>query len=1026
MSNVNFCSGNHILVGLGGTGGKILRAVKMRMFEEFHSLEERSNLPISYLYVDSTTEMMPVDGRARADFRVMGQDASFTNDKFFNIKAVDVGEVLDHIDSYPSVKGIVDNVQAVKQAIGSLGHAAGQKRRAGRLLFAANAVGYVNSLRGAYRRCENVSNNADKTTIYIFAGLAGGTGSGAIIDTIIQTRKAFPSAKILVFAMLPELHLPKDDMDQGRYYPNGYAALEEINALQTGRWFPHDVTGSQEARLYNDRVKGVADGITIYSNINDNGYTVKDSLKDLPQIVGDFIFSRIFLINDEDMVNRDMLGAFNFENMDDFALEYDETAIPDERGVVPVARTKKINSFGLKRVVYPELRILKHITYSVGESVLYQLRYNNWRENQGYVNEEKNKDYRREYLNKENLRNWMLDEAHLILDEKVLDSDPDYPAISDYWRDKAMSDPNNSLNAKNPLSDLYDTLGVFYDMYFREEGVEKYYSGKERVVKESAREIVGKIERALFEKWNQGDISIEELLKVSKLLLEKIREIRKELETAYSKTIDNLTACEEEIDENNKIWANLGISRFMGKDKRIFGKHQTLLGDYYTEKTRKVALDFAQKLSAEVAMELGRMYEDITLFSKKIIDALKETERLVFAHQKINKGLEDLKGIIVEVSEEDSMEKFEAEIKVDKTEMPEIARQIRAAILPDSEFINFGRLASAISVEEIIDTFDLTLSRIVETRHSKKSISDHKVLGLNILSQLKQQLLTDDDIKAFAAKIISQSGVFLKLDDTEVKRHLNNNEGNLSPSEPASINKRTILISMPAPDKDETLQKFAEKLQRAFKSSISQDGGKTSIEVNMSSPRKNELSIVSIRYCFPLRTVKWLHDYKAKYDQFLSTGNQATDKNNRVLLYGEKDGTTLPSLPYVENWKEIVDKKKQKLNSPVQSEFGSTQGMPPKAASVPPPVVGNIPIPNEQPQISLYIAVNGQSYGPYDYATCRELVKNRQLVPESQVWMEGMSNWQQASQVAMLNTLFAPAPPSTMPPMPGAFPPPIV
>ena len=26
---------NHILVGLGGTGGKILKAFKMRMFEEF-------------------------------------------------------------------------------------------------------------------------------------------------------------------------------------------------------------------------------------------------------------------------------------------------------------------------------------------------------------------------------------------------------------------------------------------------------------------------------------------------------------------------------------------------------------------------------------------------------------------------------------------------------------------------------------------------------------------------------------------------------------------------------------------------------------------------------------------------------------------------------------------------------------------------------------------------------------------------------------------------------------------------------
>ena len=34
MATVNL-KNNHILVGLGGTGGKILRAFKMRMFEDF-------------------------------------------------------------------------------------------------------------------------------------------------------------------------------------------------------------------------------------------------------------------------------------------------------------------------------------------------------------------------------------------------------------------------------------------------------------------------------------------------------------------------------------------------------------------------------------------------------------------------------------------------------------------------------------------------------------------------------------------------------------------------------------------------------------------------------------------------------------------------------------------------------------------------------------------------------------------------------------------------------------------------------
>ena len=41
----NFCNSNHILVGLGGTGGKILRAFKMRMFEEFPDQEERNKTP---------------------------------------------------------------------------------------------------------------------------------------------------------------------------------------------------------------------------------------------------------------------------------------------------------------------------------------------------------------------------------------------------------------------------------------------------------------------------------------------------------------------------------------------------------------------------------------------------------------------------------------------------------------------------------------------------------------------------------------------------------------------------------------------------------------------------------------------------------------------------------------------------------------------------------------------------------------------------------------------------------------------
>lgn len=1026
MSNTVTVTGNHILVGLGGTGGKILRAFKMRMFEEFPTSEERKKQPVSILYVDSTDEMMPKDGRARADFRVMGQDASFSNNEFLNIKAVDVEHILDHISNYPAVKGIVDNVGAVKSAIGSLGQAAGQKRRAGRLLFAANAVGYVNSLKDAYYRAQEVSGTSDKTTIYLFAGLSGGTGSGSIIDAVVQTRKTFPEAKILVFAMIPEMHLPKSDMDQGRYYQNGYAAMVELNALQTGRWSPQDVTGSGKINLYNDRVKGVANGLTVYSNVNENGLTI-NSLSELPKIVSDYVFARVFYINDEDQINEDLIKAYNFENMDDFALEFDEAANAGADGRIPVARTKKINSFGIKRVIYPELRVLKHITYTLGESVLYQFKFNNWRENQGFVNEERNKDYRRDYLSKENQQAWMLDLEHLTLEKKILEPDTDYPVFNDYWHDKAIGYAEEAKKDSNPLNELDNILADFYSTHFREDGVEGFYAAKERAIPEMAKEVRRRIEHGLFDKWKLGDISIVELQRVSKLLIERIGEIRTEIETAVKDETDNFKAIDEDRLGNVEEWSRLGIlQRMVGAGARRYAEHQGILTDYYSSKTRLVALEFAKKLAAKISVEIGKLDADISAFGQKIADAIEETEKLVAAQRKTNKGLEDMRGAIIEVSEEEAMGEFESDVRTDKIDMPNIARQLREAILPQGEFVNFGFLANDINVDDIKDAFDIKLSEIVRTKHNEKADADKKVLGLNILTQLQQQLKTDDDIKAFANKIVQQSGVYLKLNNDQIRLHLRNNEGHLSPTNPASINKKAILVSIPSPDENEGLKRFADKLEDAFKNSFNQSTARTSIIVNRKSPRKDELSIITVGYCYPMRAIDWMQPYRQRYHNFLNTGNPNTDAGNAILLHGEGDGSQYPLIFAVENAEEIAAQRQQATptgTADVPSGGNEMPTPPPMPGEVPPPVTA------AEPEISVYVAVNGQQYGPFNRAMCKQMVQTGQLTPQSTVWMNGLATWMPAGQTEALKSLFAPQMPPTvpgtpgMPPLPPAMPP---
>ena len=136
------------------------------------------------------------------------------------------------------------------------------------------------------------------------------------------------------------------------------------------------------------------------------------------------------------------------------------------------------------------------------------------------------------------------------------------------------------------------------------------------------------------------------------------------------------------------------------------------------------------------------------------------------------------------------------------------------------------------------------------------------MLVLNILTQLQQKLKTDDDIKAFASKIVNQSGMFLKLNNDQCQLHLRNNEGNLSPTNPASINKKAILVSIPSPDDNDSLKRFADKMETAFKNSFNQSTARTTITINRKSPKKDELSIVTVGYCFPMRAIDWLCSYK--------------------------------------------------------------------------------------------------------------------------------------------------------------------
>lgn len=410
-------------------------------------------------------------------------------------------------------------------------------------------------------------------------------------------------------------------------------------------------------------------------------------------------------------------------------------------------------------------------------------------------------------------------------------------------------------------------------------------------------------------------------------------------------------------------------------------------------------------------MELSQMDAEISAFGQRITDAIEATEKLISAQRKVNKGLEDMRGAVIEVCEDEAMKVFENDLAIDKVEMPNIARQIRAAILPDREFISFGNILPDINVDDIVFKMNTILPEIVRTKHAEKVDPDKQVLGLNILTQLQQKLTSDDDIKAFASKIVAQSGMYLKLNNDQMQLHLRNNEGILSPTNPASINKKAILVSIPSPEGNEGLQRFANKLEKAFKDSINQATARTTITVNPKSPRKDELSIVTVGYCFPMRAIEWMQPYKERYDSFLHTGNKATDVSNAILLHSEGDGSQCPSLFACEEIDLSEDTGSTAGSDTTVGNDNSTSTV--GTGATPPPL------------LSVYVAANGQQTGPFDYPALEKKVADGTLKSETLVWKEGLAVWTPANQVQELKALFLPKMPPPIPGVPGMPPIPV-
>lgn len=883
-------NGKHIIIGAGGTGGKVIKAMRKRIFQKY-SAEERKKIGIGFLYVDSSKEMMrPND----PSWKVLGQNAQIGRNDFVFIREASLSEVFSHSSGRPGISSWLGSRKIWENIVGTVGSdgAAAQKRRLGRFLFASQVSDFNQALVNKVQELTG-KGEQDEITFHVVAGLAGGTGSGSVVDIISQIRAQYNkdtstfAYKIIVYCMLPEAN-PLPGFDKGNYHANGYAALLELNALKTGRFLPYDVNGTGNKYKKRD---DVFYSCFLYTNTNENGIGV-NPVEDLPVIVSDFIYHYMFVHYSSDSSLRGFFDAYTAENVDP-PHEADENA-RDKESAVPV-RSKKFNAFGIKRIVNPEEEVKEYFTYSFIQQAIYQMKYNNWSDDFGYQDEIKNEDYYSIVNDAGFLKRLFLSDDHLTLSEGILPSEIEqkWKKIPDDWASimPLLSSSAWSSNESHALTELSKLCQERHDKNFRKTGVSKFYEVKKKAREEHASEISKKMEEYLFSEWHSGAKSLYE---ISKLVETLVEHIDNRLSTFDSKIVNKEKKLEELLRKkvlNEQEWSGTGIlSSLLGKKKNLYQAYTTLLQAIFTLRTELEAMAFAKELLKTVKIKMNKLSTDISNLTGQFNIMAEEASKNIATRCQDRKGdIQEFRDTVIRYYDAEGVRGFNKEMTTSSSVQKKQTSRVRNKIVELSQSDStFSGLLRNLSQDVLLSTLETECFKSAVDAHDElvkeKKI---KLIGKNIIDQLYEQYGSIDQADAlndFARNIMNASGTFLSFNPAEVELHIDNND----PPKPG-VNDlcRAVLVSLP---KAEGKERFIDDLKDAL---INNKDPRVMLYFDEETVNTNEITVLNLAYSFSLRMVRNVRILREKYQSALEGGNEDIQ---RLVLHLEGDGRQYPPL----------------------------------------------------------------------------------------------------------------------------------
>ncbi len=875
---------NHLVIGLGGTGGKILRSFRKTIYQNFRA-EDPTGVNVRYLYVDSSNEMMANDDPS---WKILGHNVQLPQNSQLKIAGMNLAAVLKNLGAYPGISpwlGDQEQFSSILNAADAANVIGGQKRRLGRFLFACRVSEFRRQVSELVSGMQ-IGGTID-TTFHVCCGLAGGTGSGCVVDAVSQIRSIYPTTgvatyRIIIYAFVPEEN-PKAQRSTGNYHANGYAALIELNALSTGVYKPHDVAGLRvdpagrgAARL---DLQDPFNCCYLFTDSNEDGNRV-DVDTELPEIVSSFLYQKI-------VATKDMNWSYleRLEKLENAANGSSPEQSPTGRG----ERSRLFFAFGIKQIAYPEQEIREYLTYSFARQAALQLQFNSWSDSVGYTEQPTTQSFNTFVKQPEVLERWKVTDEHLCLSDGVLQDEARNKAwkpINQFW---ISFIDNNKLEVRkdyaredrlwlDKLSTLCET--AFLESY-RGEGVARFYDSKRKEIPDHALRVRRGIEEDLFKQWKDGVQSMQDISRLLSVLSGSLEDRRKGMDEKIAKAKDNVESNETKVAEAKRDWANVTlIGEWMGKRDKILDKQAEILKELYIWRTRLQGWIFAKEFLQELSAQVSDLGGEAAKCASMIADA---TQRFTDGVNSrcADTGKEDLTKQVVRFYKPSAIKDFARNLERDKAEQQKQTAAVRAGLadlLGDTQ--DFATFNKRLPKTRFIDALEIICQQRSSEAHNAFVASNRSrapILQVSVIDRLFREYGGNREaLRTYILGVVSRARNYLRMNPAEVQA-----VGPGIPQQTQSCMSCFTIILPEAPEMPE----FREILRQEF------ENAKTGVkEVVANHQKPDEITLINITNLFPIRFVADVAFLKQEYDR------RKADPLSSMELHGEGDGSQFPSL----------------------------------------------------------------------------------------------------------------------------------